>query len=219
MENCLVTRLKGIVDNDNLVKYGHINLAVNGDGSYSDGRLRIGWTTDTQCSVKSSNSTYDWSGVGTGGEYDFNVNVPDVGKTAFDASDKYQIMIIGGRRLSFDFEDMKYSPLSVIDCASFADEAQGQSIETLLYSATDIKRLTINNCYMTGNIENIATKISSNYYYDEINLSYNNFTGDLACLLNIPSSITSINIYGTNISFSQETLDAFTAKGVTIMHN
>lgn len=127
MENCLVTKLKGVVDNDNLPIYGKAVIVVGtGDpsllfnkntvvkvlGGTVNGQTEISVNAGSPLLITSSTIVSD----GTYGEGQVGLQI-----------DKYSLTGIE-RPISFDAEDIVYSPLSSIQTISSTSVRNAESL-------------------------------------------------------------------------------------------
>lgn len=132
MSNCLVTKLKGVVDNDNLSKLGVIRIPLMANMTSSNWRAiatPIGTTVSPKLSLISGNFTITNAGGTATLPHDFPLGAAEnikvtTGATAptIEIDNKYSISSLGNilnkASAEFSCKELEYLPLTEMECSS-----------------------------------------------------------------------------------------------------
>lgn len=207
MGNCFVTKLKGVVTDDNLMKLNHFRVKVIEAG----GGMTLELPAGIAGTIKSvNNGSIDVSYVAQGAA------MITVANTIVDISNKYDLLLFGCNHVDADVEVLRYSPLTLV---SVIEGNLHGDIADLFYSATDLQGVNVrNNSLLTGDVACLSGKITN--ASRAFNFSYTNVYGDAAVFLEINSGISlEVNIMGTRVTTTQATIDALAAKNITLVYN
>ena len=203
MNNCLVTKLKGIANNADLLKIGEMRVSFNKDIQPVIASRSVRMTFDKSYTtnimggyVTNNNLTGNF-----GTTLDFVANVP---KEVYLSNDncyipieKYnltELSIVNGSKkssLNFDIDALKYSKLQLINVFNTNVNGDIASLKGL----TSLTSITFNNTNVNGDIASLKglTSLTS------ISFNNTNVNGDIASLKGL-TSLTSISFNNTNVN-------------------
>jgi hypothetical protein len=197
MENCLVKKLKGIVDNDNLKKFGILTLNIAEADSGGNRLVISGQVTGKARIVGNGHFTNTGSTFDPSGNIGTEVNIPFEGWSTngnykIEIDDKYNIsgLFNSGNSQSLDLHDLMYNTaftrITINHC-------EGDIISFINKNPL----LTMVNCSNTENPSklygNLVDLKSDNI--TNLNLSYSGITGNL-------DDFKSVNITKLDLSYS-----------------
>ena len=199
MNNCLVTKFKGIVNNDNLDKYGELKFKVNNttdswQQAWLSGSPRVTVKTDgmnMSLSSDGSNPVNTVTVSSTTPVYFTPGNYPVYISSKYDLSVLSTSMVIEGLD--------KFSSLYKLEDVTILSEDSGiVNLNKLIPGDVEFKTIKIitTNVSFVGDINRFA-----NVALKEINIPNGNQEGITGNLVNfaICKSITNINLRGQNI--------------------
>jgi hypothetical protein len=203
MSNCLVTKLKGRVDNDNLPKNGEFKLEVL-DGSNGIG-LFISNTDTSKGLYVTGNLTVDG-----GSSSDYKTTAYTIeGTTGYiHIPNKYTLSKLKGKdgtakeRLLFNLKDLKYMNNLAELIIPGSQNVKGDI--AYFGQLPNIEKIQLDGPYIYGNIKSLknSTQLTSVIItYSEI------INGDIADLGNL-TSLISFTFFGTSVGGSLESFVA-----------
>lgn len=211
MENCLVTKLKGVVDNDNLIKIGEgIIKVVNAHNSFkmsigcADGTLTMmdGATVNIGGSEVTTVALGDITGTFPAGTYRINIS----GKYGLTTFADYYLYGISNFKIPVDM--IKYSP----------------NMTTLgfVYVDGDIKHLKeLHNLQVfsvydiSGVVSDLSILLNNNVSLNSFMIVSQNFAGNLVDLAAVTKNID-VSFKNTNINGDiRDLVAAWRAAGIT----
>lgn len=213
--NCLITKLKSSVNNDNLVVIGHMRVKTVAGCTFNV----VNYLEDKNITAKSINND-SINAIIMCNDSDHMIGADSPNGTVVDLSSKYDISGFKGIA-DVNASEFKYSPIiSIIlqERDGLKNPLKGD-IADLFYSSPGIKRCDLRTGEIGGDIASIASKIGT-LQNQELNLLASNIHGDLGSLLEYwGTECKEINIINTKITLTQATLNSFAAKGVTVHYN
>lgn len=214
-KNCLVTKLKSRVNNDSLIVIGHMRVKTVAGCSFNV----VNYLEDKNITAKSiNNDSINTTILCNDSDHMIGANSPN--GTIVDLSSKYDISAFKGIA-DVNALDFKYCPIIGIilqDRDGLRNPLKGD-IADLFYSSPGIKWCDLRTGDISGDIASIASKIGT-LKNQEFNLLSTNIHGDLGSLLeHWGTECKEINIMKSKITLTQATLNAFTAKGVTVHYD
>lgn len=213
--NCLVTKLKSSVNNDNLVVIGHMRVKTVAGSSFNV----VNYFEDKNITVKSINND-SINTIILSNDSDHMIGADSPNGTVVDLSSKYDISAFKGIA-DVNASEFKYCPIigiQLLDRDGLKNPLKGD-IADLFYSSPGIKWCDLRTGEIGGDIASIASKIGT-LRNKELNLLSTNIHGDLGSLLEYwGNECKEINIINSKITLTQATLDAFVAKGVTVHYH
>lgn len=202
MKNCLVTKLKGVVNNDNLEVFNHFKVTF-GTGAFS---LKLKnteeWTIDCdnttdQINYGSSVASFPITSSSVG---DYNFSGTLTKDTTFDICSKYAITAIEVASVKVkDMYDIAHIPLTEFN---YHPDASDVMIDISKFIGKEMKVLRVNTSYISGNLKlaDVVTPAMT-----EILLNTSGVSGNISVFGGC-SNITSIYLQNSNISGSLEGL-------------
>lgn len=213
--NCLVTKLKSSVNNDNLVVIGHMRVKTVAGSSFNV----VNYFEGKNITVKSINND-SINTIILSNDSDHMIGADSPNGTVVDLSSKYDISAFKGIA-DVNASEFKYCPIigiQLLDRDGLKNPLKGD-IADLFYSSPGIKWCDLRTGEIGGDIASIASKIGT-LQNKELNLLSTNIHGDLGSLLEYwGNECKEINIRNSKITLTQATLDAFVAKGVTVHYD
>ena len=203
MEKSLITKLKGSVDNNSLLKLGEMRIKVSEDSSNTPSRHKIALTfyEDTILSIIGNGYfTNDSLSANNGKSISVNANVQTelyVSNGNFEISipNKYAItyLKIYSSNISVDIEDLKYSSeltnIIITETPSYGD----------ISALRNLTKLTYIGAFVCNEIYGDISALSNLTGLTNIGLTSTKVSGDISALSNL-TGLTSFDISDTNIS-------------------
>jgi len=197
MGNCLVTKLKGIVDNDNLKKFGVLTLNIAEADSGGNRLVISGQVTGKARIIGNGHFTNTGSTFDPSGDIGTEVNIPFQGWSSngnykIEIDDKYNLSgtFNSGNSQSLDLSDLMYNTAFT----RFTMKGCEGDIIALINKnpllTTVICNNTENPSKVYGNLGDLESVNITN-----LNLSYSGITGNL-------DDFKSVNITNLDLSYS-----------------
>lgn len=173
MENCLVTKLKGTVDNNNLPIFDAVRIHINSTAASSAPQNQrkfsctaYNLTTFTLENIGGSFVDSEGQIIGDGKTLTIGTTLTDVYYSANTTmilvkgkQNIYTLSVASGNCAYIDFEDIRYA----LNLQSFAVCGAGQTGELSDLSSLKLSSLTINGSPITGNISSLAKMTTLRY--------------------------------------------------------
>ena len=210
MENCLVTKLKGTVDNNNLPIFDAVRIHINSTAASSAAQSDRGFscnaypmTTLTLENIGGSFVNSEGQIIGDGKTLTIN-NTPTPTNFYYSANTTmilvkgkqniYTLSVPDGNCTYIDFEDIGYAS----KLQSFAVCGAGQTGDLSDLSLLKLTSLTINGSPITGNISSLAKMTTLNY----VNFLSNSIIieGDFASWAPYYTSAKTVNVTTGSVS-------------------
>ena len=213
MKKCLITKLKGSVDNNSLLKLGEMRIKVSEDSSNTPSRHKIALTfyEDTVLSIIGNGYfTNDSLSANNGKSISVKANVQTelyVSNGNFEISipNKYALtyLRIYPSYISVNIEDLKYSSeltnITITETPSYGDISALRNLTKL----THIGAFVCNEIY--GDISALSNLIG----LTTLGLNGTKVSGDISALSNL-TSLINLDISNTNISGDISVLSSLT---------
>lgn len=216
--NCLVTKLKGTVNNDNLLKFGEF-VIINSDNRSGEITLRAHSGTITVTTYQENGTLVNTYTVGTSNE---NIAISSSEKK-ISINNKYNLSIYGTDSLilaSTDLNALLYSnDLRAIYCSTNT-WLQDHSFDILNAKRwSNLINITLINSFnITGTLNDIATHPNV-ANIENIDIHETAISGSLNDVTSMPK-ITVINVEDCPyITVTRSALNALNAKGCTVRYN
>lgn len=216
--NCLVTKLKGTVNNDNLLKFGEF-VIINSDNRSGQITLRAQSGTITVTTYQEDGTLVNTYNVGTSDE---NIAISSSEKK-ISVDNKYNLSIYGTDNLilaSTDLNALLYSNyLRAIYCSTNA-WLQDHSFDILNAKRwSNLINITLINSFnITGTLNDIATHPNV-ANIENIDIHETAIRGSLNDVTSMPK-ITLINVSDCPyIIVTRSALNALSAQGCTVRYN
>lgn len=210
MANCLVSKLKSVVNDDNLEKFGYLRVAF--DGKSTTHRLCIDQTS-SRFSVKSvNNNSVDVSNKNVF-DTDNYQNIPN--DTIFEIS-TYDIVSIVLKNCIIDYGKFKYTSLNQFVLRNCTPKNDSGSISNISQIPRKLKKLQLDGCGLYGNVELLNDCIDTTSTAAVILHHNSGLYGSIDTILTTYQNIPSIYIEQTGITISRSVYDVAIARGVTV---
>lgn len=200
--NCLLTKLKGTVQNENLLKLGELKLRVNSETNF---RCIIGNGSSVDFLDASGNVVQHYEGSWFDSTVDASVKIINI-------ANKYTLnyLTIMAKPEGFSFKDIEYSRLNGLYVSGAWDVSMEQLNRLELLSEITIT----NNNLLTGDIGDLKNHPNA-ANITTVNFSNSNdyIAGDLDNFLAMPL-LKNINLrWCTGITGKRSTINTLTARG------
>ena len=210
MSNCLVTKLNGVVDNNELLKLGEVKTnfsAVNGSAFIVE-------KNDNDAIIYDANGNI----VAQASANNFSYNFTSAGNFVVDFTNKYELrqLLVRAAGSDLDVDAFKYSNYQGGGTKYFEINCPGvtghiSSIKQFFEGGT-LNRIRINNCDIVGSLADISD-LANKASITEVNFNGAKNVGGSLQNLSAFTALTNLNISGSGISPStmKEFLDGMAA--------